>query len=88
MTHASRALQTYDLSGEGINFGSHTYFLTTQGHGEPPRMSDQLNDGATSETTRTLKTIHTIHLHIHSKSGYDKDDYDGQVIFGECYAEI
>ena len=25
-THASRALQSHDLSGEGINFGSHTYF--------------------------------------------------------------
>ena len=29
-------------------------------------MNDQLNAGATSETTRTLKTIHTIHSHIHS----------------------
>ena len=25
MTHASRALQSHDLSGEGINSGSHTY---------------------------------------------------------------
>ena len=41
-------------------------FLTTQGHGGPPQMSDQLNAGATSETTRTLKTIHIIHSHIHS----------------------
>ena len=40
-------------------------FWTTQGHGGPPRMSDQLNAGAISETTRTLKTIHTIHSHIH-----------------------
>ena len=64
MTHASRALQSHDLSGEGINFGSHIYFLTTQGHGKPPWMSDQLNAGAISETTRTLKTIHIIHSHI------------------------
>ena len=41
-------------------------FLTTQGHGEPPRMRDQLNAGATSETTRTCKTIHIIHAPIHS----------------------
>ena len=27
MTHASRASQSHDLSGEGINFGSHTYFF-------------------------------------------------------------
>ena len=50
MTHASRALKSHDLSGEGIRSGSHT-FMTTQGRGGPPRMSDQLNVGATSETT-------------------------------------
>ena len=41
-------------------------FLTAQRHGGPHRMSDQLNAGATSETTHTLKTIHTIHSLIHS----------------------
>ena len=42
-------------------------FLTTQGHGGPPcRMRDQLNAGATSETTQTWKTIHTFHVTIHS----------------------
>ena len=30
------------------------------------RMSDQLNAGATSEKTRTLKKIHNIHSLIHS----------------------
>ena len=34
-------------------------FLTTQGHGGPPQMSDQPNAGATSETAQTWKTIHT-----------------------------
>ena len=29
-------------------------------------MGDQLNAGATSETTRTLKTIHIIHADVHS----------------------
>ena len=29
-------------------------------------MSDQLNAGTTSETTRTLKMIHIIYSHIHS----------------------
>ena len=52
VTHAVRALQSHDLSEEGINFGSHTYFLTTQGHGGPPLMRDQLNAGAISETKR------------------------------------
>ena len=79
MIHASQALQSHDLSGEEINFGSHTYFLIIQGHGGPPRMSDMLNAAATSETTPTLKTIHT----IHPLGGHDKDDYDGQMLFGE-----
>ena len=53
MTHEIRALQCHDLSGEGINSGSAAYFLTTQGHGGPPRMMFQLNAGAISMTTRT-----------------------------------
>ena len=40
-------------------------FLTTQGHGGPPRMSDQPNAGATSETAQTWKTIHTKHTRSH-----------------------
>ena len=44
----------------------HTFFFTTQGHGGPPRMRNQPNSGATSETRRTQKTIHTIHAPIHS----------------------
>ena len=43
--------------------------LTTQGHGGPPRMSDQLNAGSTTKTTRTLKTIHIMHWLIHSNKG-------------------
>ena len=43
----------------------HTFF-TTQVHGVPPRMRDQLYSGATSETTRTWKMTHTIHSLIHS----------------------
>ena len=65
VTHATLALQSHDLSGEGINSGSHTYFLTTQGHGWPPRKSDQPNAGATSETAQTWKTIRTKHTPSH-----------------------
>ena len=46
-------------------------------------MSDQLNAGATSEITRTLKTIHIIHSHIHSNKEDEMDDYDVQMIFGD-----
>ena len=34
-------------------------FWTTQGRGGPPRMSDQLNTGATSEKTRKDDTPHS-----------------------------
>ena len=40
-------------------------FLTTQGHGGPPQMSDQPNAGATSETAQTWKTRHTKHTLSH-----------------------
>ena len=51
--------------GRELNYGSHTYFLTTKGHEGPPRMSDQPNAGATSETAQTWKTIHTKHTLNH-----------------------
>ena len=54
----------------------HTHtFLTTQGHGGPPRMSDQPNAGATSETARTKHTL--------SHPNKANDDYDGQMRFGD-----
>ena len=60
-------------------------FLTTQGHGGPPRMRDQLNAGATSETTWTCKTIclHTIHTPIHSNKANMKRWLYGHMIFGD-----
>ena len=48
------------------NSGWHNTFLTSQRHGGPPRMRDQLNVGATSESTRTWKMMHAIHAPIHS----------------------
>ena len=51
--------------GRELNYGSHTYFLTTQGHGEPPLMSDQPNAGATPETAQTWKKIHNKHTLSH-----------------------
>ena len=54
VTHATRASQSHDLSGEGIKLWiTYILFLTTQGHGGPTRLSDQLNAGATSETAQT-----------------------------------
>ena len=68
MTHAARVLQSHDLSGEGIKLWI-TYILFSP-HKDmefpPPRMSDEPNAGATSETAQTWKTIHTKHTLIHS----------------------
>ena len=66
MTHATRVLQRHDLLGKGIKLW--ITFLNTHGHRDFPWTRDQLNGGATSETTRTLKTIHTIHSLIHSNN--------------------
>ena len=47
-------------------------------------MSDQLNARVTSETTRTLKTIHIIHSHIHSKKvDMRKMIMTAKMIFGD-----
>ena len=66
MTHATRALQSHYLSGEWINFGSHTYFFvhTRTWRASPDQWSGQCS--ATSKTTRTSKTIHTVHSLSHS----------------------
>ena len=64
MTHATRALQS--LSGEGIKLWiTYIFFFTKQGHGGPPRMSDESNAGATTETAQTWKTMHTKHTLSH-----------------------
>ena len=59
--------------GRELHYGSHTYFLTTQGHGGPPRMSDQPYAGATSETAQTVIPTRRIW----------NDDDDGQMMFGD-----
>ena len=52
--------------GRELNCDRRHTFLTTQGDGGPPRMSDQPDDRATSETAQTWKTIHTKHTPIHT----------------------
>ena len=65
MTHATRALHNHtSRAREFILDGIHT-FLTLQGHGVSYRMRDLLNAGATSEITRTWKTIYIIYPQIH-----------------------
>ena len=46
-------------------------FLTTQGHGGPPRMSDQLNAGAASEDSTNMKdNTHQAHTHLYQQGEY------------------
>ena len=71
VTHASRALQSHYLSGEGISCGSHTYDHTRTWRASTDECSAQCR--ATFETARTLKTIHIIQSLILT-GGYEKDD--------------
>ena len=64
MTHATRAFRYTTCRERELTLDHIHTFLTTQGYGGPSRIRDQLNAGATSETTRTCKTIHTIHAPI------------------------
>ena len=68
--------------GRELNFGSHKYFLTTQGHGRSPLMSVQPNAGTTSETAQTWRTIPGTHSLIPTRRIWN-DDYGGQIIFGD-----
>ena len=58
-------------------------FLTTQGHGGPPRISDLSDVGATSETAQNER-IYTASTHqfIPTRRIWN-DDYGGQMIFGD-----
>ena len=51
--------------GRELNYGSHTYFFDHTKTWRPPRMSDQLNAGATSQTAQTWKPIHPKHTLSH-----------------------
>ena len=83
MTPAARSLQSHDLSGEGIKLWiTHILFLTTQGHGGPPRMSDQLNAGATSEDNTNVKD-NTLQAHTHL---YQQGEYGMMITVAKWYS--
>ena len=69
VTHATRAFRTTTCREREFSLDQIWYvyfFLATKGHGEHPRMRDQLNTGATSEITWIWQTIQTIHIPIHA----------------------
>ena len=64
--------------GRELNYGYIHTFLTTQGHGGPPRMSDQPNAEHKHERQYTPST----HSVIPTRRIWN-DEYDGQMIFGD-----
>ena len=83
MTHATRALQSHDLSGRELNYGSHTYFcphkdmegfpgwVISPMPGPPPRQHKHERQ----YTPSTLSVIPTRRIW--------NDDDDAQMIFGD-----
>ena len=65
VNHATRPYRATTWRERELTLDHIHTFLTTQGYGGPPRMSDQPNAGATSETAQTGKTIHTKHTLSH-----------------------
>ena len=105
MTHASWALQSYDLSGEGINSGSHTLLITMnwiithlgknlKNGAKPPNESTRAwwaspDEGSASmpgpsprQHKRERQYTPSTHPFILTRRIW-KDDYDGQMIFGD-----
>ena len=87
MTHATWGLQSHDLSGEEINSRSHTYFFDhtriwrASSDEGPAQCCGQLRDNTNMKDNRP--THHpSIHPLILTRR-MQKDDYEGQVIFGD-----
>ena len=72
VTHATRALQSHDLPGEGINFGSHTSFFdhTRTWRASSDEGSAQCQGDTTPSTHPFILTMRIL-----------KDDYEVQIIF-------
>ena len=83
MTHATRTLESHNLSGEKIDFGSHTYFSDSQGHGGPPRWVISSMPGHPPRQHEHKRRYTPLTHPLLLTSWIWKDDYDGQVIFGD-----
>ena len=82
MTHVVRALQTHDLSGEGINFGSQIYFFdhTRTWRASPDQGSAQCL-GHLWDNTGMKDDTH--HLHTHS---FEKGEYEWIIMTAKWYS--
>ena len=86
MTQATQALQSHDLSGEGINSGSHTYIFdhttTTTLEGLPGWMISPMPGPPPREYKHERRDTPSTHPFVLTRRRW-KDDYDGQMIFGD-----
>ena len=80
--HATRALQSHDLSGEGINSGSHTYFFdhTRTWRASPDEGTAQCRGHLRDNANMKDDSHHSRTPFILTRWIW-KDDYDGQIIF-------
>ena len=80
MAHASRALQSHDLSGEGINYGSHTFFDHTRTwRASPYEGSAQCRDYLRNNEDMKDDTHHSC---THS---FEQSDYERMIMTTKLY---
>ena len=83
MTHATQVLQSHDLSQGIWHLITHILFLTTQGHGGPPRMSIISVPGPPPRQHKHERWYTPpTNLFILTRRIWN-DDCDGQMIFGD-----
>ena len=85
VTHATRALQSHDLSGEEWNLGHIILFRPHEDMESFPGWGISSMSGPPPRQHYHERRIHTIHTPIHSKKKrwIWKDSYGGQMIFGD-----
>ena len=80
---AARALQSNDLSGEGIDFGSHTYFFPHKGMESLPGWGISSMPGPSPRQHEHERRYTPVTHPFMLTRWIWKDEYDGQMIFGD-----
>ena len=74
MAHASRALQSHDMSGEGIIYGSHTFFWSHKGMEACP------DEGTAQRQDSTNMKDDTHHSRTHS---FQQGEYERMIMMAK-----
>ena len=85
MTHAARALQSHDLSGRELNYGSHTYFFdhTRYMEGLPGWVISPIPGPPPRQHKHERQYTPSTHPVILTRRIWNEYDNDGQMIFGD-----